>query len=93
MQVTATLIAAIQHSLAAAPQPLENDLVLGLLSQLRANAMTRYYFPFDQFLSLLTRDQVSEEIRQELPAAFAIRCQSDRKIERECLPRAIAWRN
>lgn len=65
-RVTATLLDAILHSLEAAPKPLPTDLVLKLLTELRENPITRYYFPFDQFLSILTRDQVTEEIRAEL---------------------------
>jgi Domain of unknown function (DUF4132) len=65
-RVTSTLIDAILHALAAAPKPLPMELVLKLLTELRENTVTRYSFPFDQFLSILNRDQVTDEIRLEL---------------------------
>src|SRR5579864_1067243 len=65
-RVTSTLIDAILHALAAAPKPLPTELVLKVLTELRENTVTRYSFPFDQFLSILNRDQVTDEIRVEL---------------------------
>jgi hypothetical protein len=65
-RVTSTLIDAILHALAAAPKPLPTELVLKLLTELRENTVTRYSFPFDQFLSILNRDQVTDEIQAEL---------------------------
>jgi hypothetical protein len=65
-RVTSTLVDAILHTLKVAPKPLPTELALKLLVELRENTMTRYYFPFDQFLSILTRDQVTDEIRAEL---------------------------
>src|SRR6201987_1792298 len=64
--VTSTLIAAIRHALTEAPKPLSSELVLKLLTELREDTVTRYTFPFDQFLSVLRRDQVTDEIRAEL---------------------------
>ena len=66
LRVTSTLIDAILHALAAAPKPLPTELVLKLLTELRENTVTRYSFPFDQFLSILNRDQVTDEIQAEL---------------------------
>jgi hypothetical protein len=65
-RVVSTLVDAISHALTAAPKPLPPELVLKLLTELRENAVTRYCFPFDQFLSVLNRDQVTDEIRGEL---------------------------
>ena len=65
-RVTSTLMDAILHALTAAPKPLPTELVLKLLTELRENTVTRYSFPFDQFLSILNRDQVTDEIRVEL---------------------------
>ncbi len=65
-RVISTLIDAIQHAIQAAPKPLPVELVLKLLTELREDTFARYYFPFDQFLSILHRDQVSGEIRAEL---------------------------
>jgi len=65
-RVTSTLIDAILCALTAAPKPLPAELVLKLLTELRENTVTRYSFPFDQFLSVLNRDQVTDEIRGEL---------------------------
>ena len=65
-RVTSTLIDAILHALAAAPKPLPTELVLKVLTELRENTVTRYSFPFDQFLSILNRDQVTDEIRVAL---------------------------
>jgi hypothetical protein len=40
---------------------------LKLLSEFRRGfSMARFYFPFGQLLSLLTRDQVTDEVRTEL---------------------------
>ena len=65
-RVTSTLVEAIQHAIQAAPKPLSTELVLSLLTELRKHTITRFYFPFDLFLSVLTRDQLTEEIRSEL---------------------------
>jgi len=65
-RLISTLVDAILHTLEAAPKPLPTELVLKLLTELRENTVTRYYFPFDQFLSILTRGQVTDEIRAEL---------------------------
>jgi hypothetical protein len=65
-RVTSTLVDAILYALNAAPRPLPTNLTLKLLSELRENVMARYHFPFDQFLSILTLDQVTGEIRTEL---------------------------
>jgi hypothetical protein len=65
-RVVSTLVDAILHALTAAPKPLPTELVLKLLTELRENTVTRYCFPFDQFLSVLNRDQVTDEIRGEL---------------------------
>jgi uncharacterized protein DUF4132 len=65
-RVTSTLIEAIQHAIVAAPKPLAPELVLGLLTELRKNAIIRFYFPFDLFLSVLTREQITEDMRAEL---------------------------
>jgi len=62
----ATLYDATLFALQAAPKPLPTQIVAGLIPKLREDAWTRYYFPFTQFLSVLTRDQVTDEIRKEL---------------------------
>ena len=67
-RATSTLIDAILHALAEAPKPLPPELVLKLLTELRENTVTRYSFPFDQFLSILNRNHVTDEIRFELRA-------------------------
>jgi hypothetical protein len=65
-RVTSTLIDAIRHALTETPKPLSTELVLKLLTELREETVTRYSFPFDQLLSVLRRDQVTDEIRVEL---------------------------
>jgi hypothetical protein len=65
-RVTSTLVEAVQHAIQATPKPLSSELVLTLLTELRKNTITRFYFPFDLLLSVLTQDQVNEEIRAEL---------------------------
>ena len=65
-RVTSTLVEAVQYAIQAAPKPLSTELVLTLLTELRKNTITRFYFPFDLLLAVLTRDQVTEEIRSEL---------------------------
>lgn len=65
-RVVSTLVDAILYALTAAPKPLPLELVVKLLIELRENTVTRYCFPFDEFLSVLNRDQVTDEIRTEL---------------------------
>lgn len=62
-----TLSDAINFSLRAYPQPLPSDVILLLVSQYRqVYSMARLYFPFDLLLSRFTRDEVTDEIREEL---------------------------
>ena len=65
-RVTSTLLDAILYSLQAAPKPLPSELVLKLLTELRESSVMHFYFPLYPFLSVLTRDQVTDEIRGEL---------------------------
>ncbi|HEY6902754.1 MAG TPA: DUF4132 domain-containing protein [Candidatus Acidoferrales bacterium] len=65
-RVTSTLLDAILYSLQAAPKPLAPELVLKLLTDLRESSVMRFYFPLYQFLSVLTREQITDEIRAEL---------------------------
>ena len=65
-RVVATLVDAILYTLKAAPKPLPTELIHKLLTELRESTVTRYYFPFDQFLATFTQDQVTDEIRAEL---------------------------
>src|SRR4029077_1855267 len=64
--VTSTLLDAILYSLQAAPKPLPSELVLRLLTELRESSVMHFYFPLYQLFSVLTRDQVTDEIRAEL---------------------------
>jgi hypothetical protein len=65
-RVTSTLQDAILYSLKVAPQPLPTELVLKLLTELRESAVMSFYFPLYAFLSILTPNQVNDEIRAEL---------------------------
>jgi hypothetical protein len=65
-QVTSTLLDAILYALEATPKPLPKDVVFKLLTELRESAVTRFYFPLYPFLSVLTREEVTDEIRAEL---------------------------
>jgi Domain of unknown function (DUF4132) len=65
-RVTSTLVEAILYALKEVPKPLPNEVVLKLLKQLRESAVTRFYYPFAAFLSILTRAGVTDEIRSEL---------------------------
>ncbi len=65
-RVASTLFDAIVHALSAATRPLPNEVVLKLLSELRESHTTRFSYPFDRFLSVLGRDQMTDEIRAEL---------------------------
>jgi uncharacterized protein DUF4132 len=66
-QVCQAVTDAIQLVLTTLPKPLPTEVVQRLLSEYRQDfSMTRMYFPFEQFLSLLTRDQITDEIRFEL---------------------------
>ena len=58
---------AVQQVLTTVPKPLPPELAQRLLSEYRQDfSMTRMYFPFEQFLSVLTRDQITDEMRAEL---------------------------
>src|SRR5215469_130039 len=65
-RVTSTLLDAIVYSFQAAPKPLPPELVLRLLTELCESAVMRFYFPLYAFLSVLTREQVTNDIRVEL---------------------------
>ena len=65
-RVASTLFDAIVYALNAATKPLPTELVLKLLTELRENHAIRFAYPFDRFLSVLSRDQVTDEIRAEL---------------------------
>jgi len=65
-RVASTLFDAIVYALNAATKPLPTELVLKLLTELRESHVTRFSYPFDRFLSVLSRDQVTHEIRAEL---------------------------
>jgi hypothetical protein len=65
-RVIYTLQDAIAISLQAAPKPLPSQLVELLLTEIRRDPHTRFYFLFDQFLSTLSPDQMTDESRAEL---------------------------
>jgi Domain of unknown function (DUF4132) len=65
-RVISTLTDAIRHALDAAPKPLPASVVHKLFTELRENVVARMYFPFYQFLAVVTRDQITDEIRTEL---------------------------
>lgn len=65
-RVASTMADAISYALEAAPKPLPADLVLKLLTDLRESTIARFYFPFDAFLAVIKREQVTPEIRGEL---------------------------
>jgi hypothetical protein len=58
-----TLFDAIVYALNAAAKPLPTEMVLKLLTELRENHVVRFSYPFDRLLSVLSRDQVTDEIR------------------------------
>jgi hypothetical protein len=67
IRVCHTLPEAIQIALEVAPKPFPPELILKLLQQFRGEpSLARFYFPIGQFLLLLSREQVTEEIRAEL---------------------------
>src|SRR5690242_1228394 len=66
-QVCQAVTDAIRLVLTTLPKPLPTGLVQRLLSEYRQDfSMTRMYFPFEQFVSVLTPDQITDEIRSEL---------------------------
>jgi hypothetical protein len=65
-RVASTLFDAIVYALNSAAKPLPNELVLKLLTELRENHAIRFSYPFDRFLSVISPDQVTGEIRAEL---------------------------
>jgi Domain of unknown function (DUF4132) len=66
-QVCQAVTDAIQLVLTRLPKPLPTELVQRLLSEYRQDfSMTRMYFPFEKFVSVLTREQITDEIRGEL---------------------------
>jgi hypothetical protein len=66
--VTLTLLDGIHTALSRTPKPLPTDLVLQLLSKCVQSMSSMGYvnFPLRDLVALLTRDQVSDEIRAEL---------------------------
>jgi hypothetical protein len=66
--VTLTLLDGIHIALSRTPKPLPTDLVLQLLTKCVHSMSSMGYvnFPVRNLVSLLTRDQLSEEIRAEL---------------------------
>jgi hypothetical protein len=65
-RVVSTLFDAILHAINTAPKPLPAELILRLLSGLRREHFTRHHFPFNQFLAILTRDEITDDMRAEL---------------------------
>jgi len=65
-RVTSTLLDAIVYALKTAPKPLPTEVVLRLLTELRGSVVMQFYFPLYTFLGVLTREEVTEEIRAEL---------------------------
>ncbi|HEV2115341.1 MAG TPA: DUF4132 domain-containing protein [Terriglobales bacterium] len=66
-QVCQAVTDAVQQVLTTVPKPLPTELAQRLLSEYRQDfSMTRMYFPFEQFLSVLRRDQITDEMRTEL---------------------------
>ncbi|HET6179187.1 MAG TPA: DUF4132 domain-containing protein [Candidatus Sulfotelmatobacter sp.] len=65
-RVTATLVDATNFCLQAAPKPLPAEMVARSLKNLRESASSRYYFPFENFLSALTPEQITDEMRADL---------------------------
>ena len=64
-RVASTLGEAIVYCLKEAQKPLPGEVTVKLLSQLRESAVTRFYYPFGPFLSVLTRSEVTAEMRSE----------------------------
>jgi len=48
------------------PRPIHEDIVAQILSRLRKDDWTRYYFPLQEFLAALNRQQITEEMRADL---------------------------
>jgi hypothetical protein len=65
-RATSTLADAVRLALESAPKPLPAEIVRKLFTELREHVVVRMYFPFYQFLTVVTRDQVTDEIRVEL---------------------------
>src|ERR1700680_2939772 len=63
-----TLSEGIQIALSRAPKPLPEELVVRLLSEhcIEMGSMAHIYFPIRNLVALLSRDQVTDEIRGEL---------------------------
>lgn len=62
-----TLGDAIQFALEKASRPLPPDIVLKVLQEFSGRfSMARMYFPFVQFLSALTREELTKDIREVL---------------------------
>jgi hypothetical protein len=65
-RTTQTLCDAIVFTLNSAPKPLPSEIVLHLLASLCKSPTTHHYYPLELFLSVITREQVNDEIRAEL---------------------------
>jgi len=64
--IASTLMDATEFALNTLPKPLPTETAARLISKLRADALTRYYFPFPQFLAALTREQITDDMRSDL---------------------------
>ena len=69
-RITSTLREAIASALHALPKPLPAETVEMLLSDLCKDAWTRGYFPFDEFLAVLTREEITDGMRADLRSIF-----------------------
>ena len=65
-RITSTVVEATLYCLKEAPKPLPPGVVLKLLTQLRESTVTQFYYPLGPFLSILTRAEISDEMRSEL---------------------------
>src|SRR5579864_9333276 len=69
-RITSTLREAIAFALQGLSKPLPAETVATLLSDLCRDAWTRGYFPFDEFLAVLTREEITEGMRGDLRSIY-----------------------
>lgn len=71
--VATTIVEGIRIVFFGAVEPIPSDIVHKLLSEFRQDhSMARLYFPFKELLSVIIKEQVTEEIRAELRRFHAL---------------------
>lgn len=69
-RIVSTLIDVASLALSVLPKPLPAEIAETLLSDVRKDAWVRTYFPLQKFLAVLTRDQITAKMREDLQSLY-----------------------